>query len=686
MRLCPYFVSGILFFTFTAQARFVVEQSALKIKFPTSGREANPNGFDMSLANFGAPQYGGSLVGKLVYVDPDHGLDFTCQPECKYACSDFSQARPPFKLAHTGEDADTNFIMMVDRGPTSTGEEACKFAVKVWNAQQAGAQAVIVVNYEDAHTTMEAPDEDDESSYKYLRNITIPAAFVTKSTGDALKALTAKQGTSQEEVIVVMDWTDALPRADKVEWEFWTNSNDQCGAVCDVQKEFIKEFVPVARELEKNWTRFSPHYIVWVCPRVYRQSAECQSQCIHQGRYCTPDPDGDLENGYSGADIVQENLRQLCVFQLANESGQSYRWWEYVTKFGEECTMTGNQYNEACAERVFTELNGDSWSSLSALRSCIGDIQEDRDNSIMEAEMASQRGDADTGEVFILPTIRINNGQYRGKLAYAEVLQAICAGFSYGAEPSVCMQEDTCREGSQPDTDCQSNTDGKTKCKRTIDGYECVCGDGYVPSDNGRTCLKINQCSASEADLHPDCTCERCACHDIPGSANYECLKDLEDECASSDYGGCWHQDYTVNGKTKTYSACKDNLEQYQSNAAQGRDPQSTPLHVCQCPSCFTAFAKSNGVIECVPKCDLADCDESTGVCSEAGSGKGGLALWAVLLIVVAAAAVLAAGGFAVYKYRIRTQMHQEIRAIMSQYMPLESDGTHEEKETLTGA
>ena len=30
-------------------------------------------------------------------------------------------------------------------------------------------------------------------------------------------------------------------------WEFWTNSNDQCGPVCDVQKEFIKEFVPVAK-------------------------------------------------------------------------------------------------------------------------------------------------------------------------------------------------------------------------------------------------------------------------------------------------------------------------------------------------------------------------------------------------------------------------------------------------------
>ena len=53
----------------------------------------------------------------------------------------------------------------------------------------------------------------------------------------------------------------------------------------------------------------------------------------------------------------------------------------------------------ACSMQVFSELNGDSWSSLSALRNCIGNIQEDRENSIMEAEMASQRGDSDTGEV-----------------------------------------------------------------------------------------------------------------------------------------------------------------------------------------------------------------------------------------------------------------------------------------------
>lgn len=49
---------------------------------------------------------------------------------------------------------------------------------------------------------------------------------------------------------------------------------------------------------------------------------------------------------------LQENLRQLCVYKLGNESNESYRWWEYVTKFADECTMSENNYNEECAERV----------------------------------------------------------------------------------------------------------------------------------------------------------------------------------------------------------------------------------------------------------------------------------------------------------------------------------------------
>ena len=74
----------------------------------------------------------------------------------------------------------------------------------------------------------------------------------------------------------------------------------------------------MARELEGNWTRFTPHYIVWVCPESYRASDECQSQCIHNGRYCTPDPDGDLQAGYSGRDIVQVRSLSVAPSMLAS--------------------------------------------------------------------------------------------------------------------------------------------------------------------------------------------------------------------------------------------------------------------------------------------------------------------------------------------------------------------------------
>lgn len=50
--------------------------------------------------------------------------------------------------------------------------------------------------------------------------------------------------------------------------------------------------------------------------------------------------------------------------------------------------------------------------------------------------------------MFILPTIRINNVQYRGKLATAEVLRAICAGFAAGNTPEACSKVTRCPQRS----------------------------------------------------------------------------------------------------------------------------------------------------------------------------------------------------------------------------------------------
>jgi len=65
---------------------------------------------------------------------------------------------------------------------------------------------------------------------------------------------------------------------------------------------------------------------------------------LHVGRYCCPDPDDDLSRGYSGRDVVIENLRTLCVFQQANITGEPWKWWDYVTAFGDKCTMSSPRH------------------------------------------------------------------------------------------------------------------------------------------------------------------------------------------------------------------------------------------------------------------------------------------------------------------------------------------------------
>ena len=72
----------------------------------------------------------------------------------------------------------------------------------------------------------------------------------------------------------------------------------------------------------ENDTVFTPHYYIlngrdWNCNS---SGLRCGTQCTNSGRYCSFDPEYDLYHGISGMDVVQENLRQLCI-------------WKYVTVF-----------------------------------------------------------------------------------------------------------------------------------------------------------------------------------------------------------------------------------------------------------------------------------------------------------------------------------------------------------------
>lgn len=587
-----------------------MEKNNLRVTSPETLKDV----YECAIGNFGVPQYGGTMLGLVVYPKTN-----------KKACKGFDE----FDISFKSKAGELPTFLLVERGD-------CYFTTKAWNAQNVGAAAVLVVDDRaEPLITMDVPEEEIGNT-DYLQNISIPSALISKSLGDGLKKALA----NGEMVNVNLDWRESLPHPDeRVEYEFWTNSNDECGPKCDSQMEFVRNFKGAAQILErKGYTQFTPHYITWYCPEAFILSKQCKSQCINHGRYCAPDPEQDFSKGYDGKDVVMQNLRQVCVFKVSNESGKPWLWWDYVTDFAIRCPMKEEKYNKECADKVIQSLGID----LKKIDDCIGDPDADDDNPFLKAEQDAQIGHGSRGDVTILPTLVINNRQYRGKLDKGAVLKALCSGFQETTEPAVCLTEDIeTNECLENNGGCwQDKAANASACKDTFRGRVCECpivhgvqfvGDGYT------------HCEAS-------------------GSGRCEINN-----------GGCWKQTKDA----ATYSACIEGTSNgckcppgFKGDGIKSCEDvdECKERTACQCAEC--KCKNTWGSYECSCGGDLLYMQEHDTCISKKTTTEVG---WGFLWVILLGLALAGAGAYGVYKYRIRSYMDSEIRAIMAQYMPLEN-------------
>ncbi|KAG6536144.1 hypothetical protein ZIOFF_001188 [Zingiber officinale] len=597
-----------------ASGRFVVEKESITVIAPESieGRH------DASIANFGVPNYGGTLTGVVIYPDREQN-----------GCIAFDG--DPFR-----SKSKRPVILLVDRG-------VCYFALKAYNGQQAGAAAVLVADSVDEPLlTMAAPDEDNENSY--VEKINIPSALITLSFGNKLKDALAKGGS--EEVVVKLDWRESMPHPDeRVEYEFWTNSNDECGDRCDEQVKFVRDFKGNAQILEKGgFTLFTPHYITWFCPDAFKTSRECKTQCINNGRYCAPDPEHDFDEGYDGKDIVVENLRQLCVHRVANESGRPWVWWDFVTDYHVRCSMKEKKFSKECGEAVVTSLG----LSLDKVSKCMGDPEADAENEVLSIEQDLQVGNGSRGDITILPTLMINNIQYRGKFERTAVLKAICAGFKESTEPYVCLNSD-------------------------IETNECLTSNGGCWQD---TQLNITACK----DTFRGRICQCPVVNNVQFSGNgYDSCTAVGPGRCAFDNGGCWN----VTRDNQKFSACSDSQltgcrcpNGFSGDGHNCQDiDECTEKLACTCPEC--SCKNTWGGYDCKCRGNLVYI-KSEDTCIAKNASKFTLFVTLFVLAIVISAAIAA---YVFYKYRLRSYMDSEIMAIMSQYMPL--DNHHNEAQPL---
>lgn len=332
---------------------------------------------------------------------------------------------------------------MVDRGD-------CTFVKKVRNAQRAGAAAVLIADdmclcsHEDCEGSgpesnmcedTEPIMADDGSG----SDITIPSFLLFKEDADPIKQVLM----SNQQVRVSMSFSVPAPDS-RVEYEMWTTPSDP------LSRSILMSFKEAAVALGDE-AFFTPHQYIYDGTNAGCVGADgsnqCFSLCTNSGRYCSTDPDEDLDKGISGADVVKESLRRICIWNLYGTDGVGKEWWDYIDEFMYRCGDPQKPdffTNAKCISDAMTHAKIDE-SDVELCMSESGGLDGDNPNTILEDVLQAE---LKTG-VVLIPSFFVNQAPVRGAPSFSTVFRALCSGYAAGSEPDVCVLCATCNDEQQ---------------------------------------------------------------------------------------------------------------------------------------------------------------------------------------------------------------------------------------------
>lgn len=398
-----------------------VGTTKLQVQIPQKLKKEN--GYDHRNALFGMLPYGGSIQQQVYYTE---------NKLCSGSDIDVSKLKPKREGQST---MDGPFILMVDRGD-------CTFVTKVRNAQHFGAAAVLIADDKcqceregckpgfsgQMCESVEPMMADDGSG----SDIGIPSFLLFKEDADQMKDILK----ADEVVRVEMSFSVPNPD-DRVEYDFWTRPGDQNSFA------FLRDFKPIAQALDKS-AFFTPHFAIYDGNAAGCHSADgvnqCLTLCTNHGRYCANDPDDDLYSGVSGADVVTESLRRICIWShYGSSDGIGLNWWNYVNEFMVRCNDPDYFNNPDCIKDAYAHAGIDSAKIDTCMRDS-GGLEYDVINNKLDSEIKMQREKG----VVLVPTSFVNEAQVRGAMSASNIFEAICSGFSEGTKPKICLQCDRC--------------------------------------------------------------------------------------------------------------------------------------------------------------------------------------------------------------------------------------------------
>ena len=367
---------------------------SLKVLNPQTLIDEYPNGFESSLGSFGNPPYNSKIIGFLWYPSVDQD-----------GCS-------PITFIPEGLEMD-HYIFMFDRGN-------CSYSLKVKHAQDVGVKAVIIAN----------TNENEKITNIIMRdngmggNLFIPAMMISKEDADRLKK-ELKTST------VTLKLGFELPQTPEITLSLVLSSGNE------ESQEFMKSFYDVGKVLTHYTVNLEIHYVVIQCIACKNRGFDKEEEnCLGGGRYCAPDPDDLINGGLSGRDVIQEDLRQMCLLETIKKINSDFSYdnfFAYLKKFSELCSTKLN--DKKCSEGLIKEFGFD----LGGVKKCVSDSFGSGNvnlaaNKYLDKEIEFWHSNG----LHVYPAVMINHYLYRGDLETSALMTAICAGYYKKNLPEFC--------------------------------------------------------------------------------------------------------------------------------------------------------------------------------------------------------------------------------------------------------
>ena len=319
-------------------------------------------------------------------------------------------------------------ILIVNRG-------GCSYHKMVQNAYVAGAIALVIVDnlglcgvspgclscvYHASNQCTASPGCSCQlptvpSFGSVLGDISIPVYTVNRDNGTAITNVLSARSS----VVVTLSYDTPIPSINNVTWELWSSSWDT-NAI-----QLKSDFAPLAAALGSS-VNFTPRYFVYngTTYGCNLSPGLCGNQCLPGGLYCEFTPS---YSNVSGADVVAENLRELCIW-----SAQSGAWWQYVNQFQQLCGGASD-FSLECAFKVMYQVGIASNMVMACINgSWFGNLTGK--NCLLQDEITRRTDLA----IVDLPTVVVNDVVLKGVPTAATIFTDICDAFPVGNKPAAC--------------------------------------------------------------------------------------------------------------------------------------------------------------------------------------------------------------------------------------------------------